>query len=157
VVLTNLGQVAQRRGQLEAAEGCCQQALAIDREVQNREGEGVDLYSLALLAEARGDLDRAEALHRQSLALAIEVQNGQDIADSYWYLGEFLLTKREQRDEGCAMLAEAARLYEQMGVPGAERARVTAQALGWEACAEPGRYAACSRGVVNSPRGDLAL
>jgi hypothetical protein len=99
------------------------------REVQDRRGEGVDVFNLARIAEARGDLDRAEALHRESLAIAIEVQNGQDVADSYAYLGEFLISKRRKREEGCQMLSEAARLYETMGVPGAEEVRDTARRL----------------------------
>jgi tetratricopeptide (TPR) repeat protein len=129
-VLAALGQVARARGQLEAAEGYYQQALAIDREEQDRRGEGVDLYSLALIAEAHGDLERAEALQRESLGIAREVQDGVGIADSCTYLGEFLITRRDKREEGCGMLAEAARLYEQMGVPGADEARATAQRLG---------------------------
>jgi tetratricopeptide (TPR) repeat protein len=130
VVLSSLGHIAQQRGRLEEAEQYYLQSLAIDREVQDRRGEGVDLYRLALVAEARGDLDRAEALHRESLAIGIAVHNGQDIADSYAYLGQFLITKRSKREEGCQMLAEAARLYDEMGSPGAEEARVTARRLG---------------------------
>jgi tetratricopeptide (TPR) repeat protein len=130
LLLSSLGQMALARGQLEAAEGYCQQALVVLREVQDRKDEGVVLYSLALIAEARGDLDRAEALHRESLAIALEVQNGQDTADSYAYFGAFLIAKRNQRDEGCAMLAEAARLYDEMGVPSGDEVRATAKRLG---------------------------
>jgi hypothetical protein len=67
---------------LEEAEQYFLQALAIDREVQDRCSEGVDPYNLARIAESRDDLDRAEALHRGSLAISLEVQNGQVIADS---------------------------------------------------------------------------
>ncbi len=127
-----LGRIAQARGRLDEAETYLTESLAIDREVQDRQGEGVDLYELALIAEARGDLDRAEEMHRQSLAISIEVQSGYDIAQSYAYLGELLITKRDKREEGCQMLSEAARLYDEMGVPGSEDARQTARRLGCE-------------------------
>ena len=130
VVLSQLGQIAQARGQLDAAIALYEQGLVALREVQDRRGEGVILYSLALIAEQQGDLDRAETLHRDSLSIAIEVQSGRDIADSYSYLGTFLITKRQQREEGCGMLAEAARLYDEMGMPGGDRARATALLLG---------------------------
>ncbi len=124
------GQIALKRGRLDEAVDYFGQSLLIRREVQDRQGEGVDLYELALIAEAQDELDRAETLHRESLAIGVEVLAGKDIADSYLYLGEFLITKRGKRDEGCSMLAEAARLYDAMGVPGAERARETARRLG---------------------------
>ncbi|MGH2485802.1 MAG: tetratricopeptide repeat protein, partial [Ktedonobacterales bacterium] len=129
VDLSSLGQIALSRGRLDEADSFFQQSLVIDREVQDRRGEGVDLYELALIAEAIGDLDQAETLHRQSLDIAIEVQAGQDIADSYAYLGEFLI-KRGKRGDGCRMLADAARLYDQMDIPGAEQTRERARELG---------------------------
>jgi hypothetical protein len=101
------------------------------RAVGDQRGEGVALYKLALLFERQGDLDRAEDYHRQSLQLSIVVQAPQDIADSYAYLGEFLITRRQKRDEGCAMLTEAARLYEQLGLAArAGAVREAAQRLG---------------------------
>jgi tetratricopeptide (TPR) repeat protein len=129
-VLSYLGSLAQARGRREEAEQYYQEGLAIRREVHDRRGEGVVLFQLALIAEASGDLDRAEALHRESLAIGIEVQVGQDVADSYAYLGQFLITKRNKPEEGCQMLASAAQLYDQMGMPGAEEARETARLLG---------------------------
>lgn len=128
--LDGLGFIAQARGQLVQAEAYYTQSLAIRREVQDRQGEGVDLYSLALIAEAHDDIDRAEALHRESLAIGIEVQDWLGVADSYSTLGEFLITQRGKREEGCTMLAEAARLYDQMGVSSGDDARETAQRLG---------------------------
>src|SRR5262249_2182560 len=103
---------------------------AIRRKVQDRRGEGMGLSSLALVAEQRGELDLAEALHRESLAIGIEVQTGQDIADTYVHLGEFLITRRDQREEGCMMLKEAARLYEKMGMLAADDVRERARHLG---------------------------
>jgi tetratricopeptide (TPR) repeat protein len=132
LVLSSLGQVALARGRLEEADAYFQQSLAIRREVQDRRGEGADLFQVAIIAEAQGDLDHAETLHRESLAVGLEVQAGLEVASSYAYLGEFLITKRGKRAEGCVMLAEAARLVDQMGVPGGDRARETARKLGCE-------------------------
>ena len=130
VDLSYLGQIALRRGRLEEAEGYFQQSLVIRREVQDRRGEGVDLSSLGQIAQRRGRLDAAEGYFQQGLAILREVQDWPDVATLLGILGEFLITKRGKREEGCAMLEEAARLYEEMGVPGAEEARETAKRLG---------------------------
>ena len=57
VVLSLLGQIAQRRGKLDEAEGYFQQSLVIRREVQDRQGEGAVLSSLGRIAQRRGKLD----------------------------------------------------------------------------------------------------
>jgi tetratricopeptide (TPR) repeat protein len=49
------------------------QALAIDREVQDRKGEGIDLGSLGEVTLALGRLEEAESLLRQSLTIRREV------------------------------------------------------------------------------------
>ena len=133
VALSKLGDILRQQGDLAGAQTNYQRYLQIMQQVGDRKGEGVALYKLALLAEVQGDFDRAEMWHRDSLAIAIEVQAVQDTADSYAYLGEFLITQRNHPEEGCPMLAEAARLYDQMGVGGGDEVRATMRRLG---CAE---------------------
>ncbi|HEU0027590.1 MAG TPA: tetratricopeptide repeat protein, partial [Ktedonobacterales bacterium] len=130
VDLSNLGQIAQQRGRLEEAEAYYQQSLAIRREVSDRRGEGVVLYYLALLADRRGDLESAERYHRESLQVAIDIGAGLDIPPSLLELGKFLIVRRGKRDEGCAMLREAARLFDEMGIPGGDNARDALRELG---------------------------
>jgi tetratricopeptide (TPR) repeat protein len=142
--LTALGELARARGESEVAEAYFQQALAIGRELHNRQGDGegedggkeVDLGLLGHVAAARGESDQAEAFYRQSLALALEEQHGLGIANSKAGLGEFLIRQRGQPEEGCRLLAEAAQLYDELGISEqADRTQVTAQLLG---CAEAG-------------------
>jgi tetratricopeptide (TPR) repeat protein len=131
-IFSNLGKIALAQGRVKEAGEYFQQSLVIRREIQDRKGEGVVLYYLALIAEQRDNLNEAEAYHRESLDISLEVENGRDIADSLSTLGIFLLEHERNRDEGCQMLAEAARLYDQMGIPGADEARETARQLGCE-------------------------
>src|SRR5262249_14915344 len=136
--LTALGELARARGELEVAEHYFQQALAIGREVHDRqgegEGEGVDLGLLAHIAAARGDSDQAEVFYRQSLAIALDRQDGLGIADSQAGLGELLIRHRGQLEDGCRLLARAAQMYDDLGFSEqADRTQGTAQLLG---CAE---------------------
>jgi len=64
-------------GQLDAAKRYFQQALAIRREVQDRQGEGIDLNSLGQVAQRRGQLDAAERYYQESLAIHRDVQDRQ--------------------------------------------------------------------------------
>jgi len=133
VALSLLGDILVQQGDLAGAQTNYQRVLQIMQQVGDTRGEGVALYQLALLAQVQGDFDRAEMWLRESLAIAIEVHAVQDAADSYAYLGEFLVTRRNHPADGCPMLAEAARLYDAMGVPGGDEVRATMRRLG---CAE---------------------
>jgi tetratricopeptide (TPR) repeat protein len=128
--LSRLGKIALVRGRLEEAEGYFQQSLAIRREVQDRQGEGVVLAYLALIAENRERYDEAESYYRAALSLALATEDSSNTASMSSALGELLILHRGKRDEGCQMLKQAAQLYEQMGVPGAEDVRERAQRLG---------------------------
>ncbi|HEY7834597.1 MAG TPA: TIR domain-containing protein [Ktedonobacterales bacterium] len=131
VALSKLGDILVQRGDLPGAQTNYERVLSIMREVGDRKGEGVALYKLALMAETNDNLDRAEALHRDSLGIGIAINAVQDIADSYAYLGAFLLKyERGKPGEGCEMLHDAARLYDEMGMPGGDEARATARQFG---------------------------
>jgi tetratricopeptide (TPR) repeat protein len=142
--LSSLGQIALERGrQREAekrfresreyfgeAEEHFRESLKTFREVGDRQDEGVVLFQLAMLAERKGNQWRAEILLRGSLAIANEMQDGQGIADTCAHLGEFLISRRGKREEGCEMLAEAVRWYDQMGTLRANETRERAHQLG---------------------------
>jgi tetratricopeptide (TPR) repeat protein len=128
--LSNLGRIALRRGRLEEAEGYFQQSLAVLREVSDRRGEGAVLYYLALIADQRDDLESAERYHRESLQVAIDIGAMPDVPPSLVELGKFLIVRRGKRGEGCAMLREAARLCDEMGIPGGDNARDAIRELG---------------------------
>jgi tetratricopeptide (TPR) repeat protein len=130
VDLSYLGQIALQQMRLEVAGDYFQQSLVINREVQDRQGEGANLAYLALLAVNLGQYEQAESYYRAALALTQETEDASNIASMSVDLGRLLIVHRNKRDEGCQLLAEAARVYDQMGVPGAEEAREIAGQLG---------------------------
>lgn len=129
--LANLGSVAQARGQLAQAQAYFEQSLAVLREVGDRQGEGVVLNNLAVLAYQREQYGDAERYVREALRIAREVGDGMNIALTLSNLGQLLVEQNlGAPGEGCAMLAEAARLYDEMGVPGGDDVRATIRRLG---------------------------
>src|SRR5205807_513546 len=114
--LMQLGYISLRRGDLEAAEPRFTAALDLCRAVGDRKGEGVTLSALGDLAEAQNDADEAETYYRQGLAMLREAQDAFHTAGAARDLGSFLLEQRAQREEGCALLAESARLFAAMGL-----------------------------------------
>jgi tetratricopeptide (TPR) repeat protein len=130
VDLALLGRIALERSKLAEAEDYYQQSLSIARHVNNRRGEGVNLCQLGVIAARQGDFERAERLIQESLAIAREVDNGLDIADAQSALGQLFIENRSQRDEGCSLLREAVRRYQEIGSPSGQKARETARRLG---------------------------
>ncbi|HEX6121718.1 MAG TPA: tetratricopeptide repeat protein, partial [Ktedonobacterales bacterium] len=130
VVLLSLAIIAKQHGHFDEAANFYHQSLVICREVGDRTGEGVILTDLASIEADQNHDDEAELYFRQGLEALVETQEAYNRAAVSLYFGEFLITRRGKRDEGCAMLGEAARLFEAMGVPGAEEARETARRLG---------------------------
>jgi tetratricopeptide (TPR) repeat protein len=129
--LSNLGQIAQLRGQLEQAEDYYQQSLAIRHEVQDRQGEGVVLADLGVIAEDQERWDEAEAFYRQGLAAAREAEDATTIASIALTLGRLLIEQQHNSDAGCALLGEAMRVYQMMGLESdAQETRELAERLG---------------------------
>lgn len=129
-VLSSLGQIALARGQLAEATGYLQQSLTIAREVQNRQGEGVVFYILGVIARITDKLDEAERYFRECLTLMRDVQDAKNEGAISQILGEFLIVHRGNRDEGCALISSAVRIFHQIGVPDEQEARELAQRLG---------------------------
>ena len=106
------------------------QSLVIDREVQDRQGEGVVLSSLGQIALSRGRLDEAEHYFRECLAVMEEVQDALNEATIAVILGEFLITLRNNREEGCPLIQRAIQIRQDLELPGVEEAMETAQRFG---------------------------
>jgi tetratricopeptide (TPR) repeat protein len=131
VALSLLGDLERQRGELDAAQPRYEQYLAIMREVKDQAGIGVALYKLGQIAELKHEFADAEGYFRQGLAVARAVNDAANLAIGARLFGAFLITQRDKRDEGCALLQEAIRLYSRMGLQDqAEQARATAQRLG---------------------------
>jgi tetratricopeptide (TPR) repeat protein len=133
VVLSGLGRIAAQRGQFAEAEGYFHQSLAIYREMHDRRGEGVNLARLGLIAERHAAWEQAEESMRQGLEMVRQAQDAIYVASIAQDLGRLLIEHRDKSKEGCALLREAARIYESMGLDErAEETRTLAASLGCE-------------------------
>lgn len=116
--LTNLGVLAQTKGELDRAETLLNQAVEIDRRIGNREGLARDIGNLALVPEARGDLDRAAALFNEALALARTVPGaiGEEmVASNLSNLGD-IEKARGRPEQARALWNQALRIFDRLGV-----------------------------------------
>jgi tetratricopeptide (TPR) repeat protein len=125
-----LGEVAERRGQFEAAEVSFQESLGLAREVDDFIWIVRCLCSLGRVAGAVGDLARAETYYRDSLAMATQRNMGPESAEVQLALGRLLSERLDRREEGCPLLQEAARRFAEMGMPEAAEAREVMERLG---------------------------
>jgi len=129
--LTRLGRVARFREDYAAAEQRYQEALDVQRAIGDHQGEGVTLTAQGDLLEAQDRANEAEIYYRQGLAMLREAQDAFHTAGAVRDLGAFLVEERGQREEGCSLLGESARLFASMGLREDERAtRELARSLG---------------------------
>jgi tetratricopeptide (TPR) repeat protein len=75
--LASLGNCHLRLGDYRQAIDLYTQALAIDRDMGNRQGEGIQLGNLALCHESLGDYRQAIDLHTQALAIDRDIGDRQ--------------------------------------------------------------------------------
>ncbi|MBX9634034.1 MAG: tetratricopeptide repeat protein, partial [Magnetospirillum sp.] len=87
VAYHQLGTVAQRRGDLDAAENWCRQTLTIEEELGNKPGMASSYHQLGIIAQRRDDLETAENWYRQSLAIKEELGKRLGMASTYHQLG----------------------------------------------------------------------
>ena len=71
--LGNLGLVARKRGDLDAAEEYHEESLAIKREVGDRHGQAKSLNNLGLVARQRGDLETARSRYEDATNQLIDI------------------------------------------------------------------------------------
>lgn len=107
----SLGQVAMRRGAMEAAEDFLNQALEIDQQIGSLEGQAADLADLGHLRQQRGEMKAAETMFRQAIDLQVKAGNPQGHSDALGRLG-YLLLEREKTDEAEASFREALAISE---------------------------------------------
>ncbi len=129
-VLGSLGDIALQQGQLEASQRYHEQALAIHHEVQDLRGVAVDLFSLGQVLEAQGNYPTAALSFEEAMTAMREIGDNINYPEGALQLGALLITQLDQKERGCALLAEAIRIREELGLPGAEEARETARQLG---------------------------
>ena len=75
----NLGNVAQDRDDLNAAEDWYYKALALNEELGSKMGEAIQCTNIGILEEKRGRIEQARELWRRSLSLNAEIGATQEI------------------------------------------------------------------------------
>ena len=100
------GFVLQHIGKLNEAEQIFQDNLSIRREVQDRQGEGVDLTQLGQVARQRGQLEQAEAYFQQALVITREVQDRRSEGAVLTQLGQ-VARQRGQLEQAEAYFQQA--------------------------------------------------
>jgi tetratricopeptide (TPR) repeat protein len=74
-------------GALQTAQGLNEEALAILRALNDRQGIGNVLHNLGLMALMQGHLDRAQTLYTESMQIQRELNDTLGIADELHHLG----------------------------------------------------------------------
>jgi tetratricopeptide (TPR) repeat protein len=116
ISLSQLGRVAFEQGRLWEAWRQFHQSLRLTRRIGDRQNEGVNLYRLGRLAELRGWKLWANRLYGRAWKIAEQVDNQADIADALLALGRIRVAHRSTRQDGCAKLKDAERIYDAMGM-----------------------------------------
>jgi tetratricopeptide (TPR) repeat protein len=114
IVLNNLGDIAHRRGDSEAAVRYAEAALAIAREMDSPDGVAAELVNLAEAHLALGEVARADALASEAVAGLRRIGNRDYLAPALVVLGD---ARAALGDRAGAVAAhhEAARLNDRLG------------------------------------------
>jgi tetratricopeptide (TPR) repeat protein len=125
-----LGRATLERERLAEAEQYFQESLSITRELQDQQGEGTILFLRGQILRLQGHYLAAADLFEEALALLRSVDDKGNYADGAIQFARLLIEELHQRERGCALFAEAIQIRHELGLPGEEEARATAQRLG---------------------------
>jgi predicted ATPase/DNA-binding SARP family transcriptional activator/Tfp pilus assembly protein PilF len=106
--------IAGNQGDYDAAQRRYEEAMAISREIGDRQGSAGSLSSLACMAHERGDLEKALALHTQCLHLRRELGDKSGMAASLLNLGSWRAAHGD-REEAQRLLEEALAISGEVG------------------------------------------
>jgi len=95
--LSNLGQVAQLKGDQNRAKMFCEESLALFRSVGDMRGSTWSLYHLGELAESQGNHNKAIDLFTESLGLFQSLENSGGTAWSLYHLGHLMQARRNKK------------------------------------------------------------
>ena len=118
-LFTNLGSIAQKQGDYNAALDLYEQGLFLSRESGYRWSIAILLNNLGFVAQEQGDYDKARTLHEESLALRRELGEIIGVAASLIGLGAVIIRRAsrelehraEEHQEGMVQLERAATLF----------------------------------------------
>ena len=82
ISLGNLGNIAEKRGDLAEAERLYQESLAIKREIGDRRGEASSLIGLGRIASYNGNRDERHRYYTE----AVRIQREIDIPIDQWFI-----------------------------------------------------------------------
>jgi tetratricopeptide (TPR) repeat protein len=85
--LNNLGMVARSQGNYQEATDYYEQALALFRELGDRQGEANSLMGLGMVARSQGNYKEAIDYYEQALDIMREIDDTAGIASISWNLG----------------------------------------------------------------------
>jgi protein O-GlcNAc transferase len=91
--LGNLGLIAQKRGDLNAAEDFHKRSLTLNEAIGRKTGTAHQLGNLGLIAQKRGDLNAAEDFYKRSLALNEAIGRKTGAANQLGNLGTIALER----------------------------------------------------------------
>jgi len=113
--LTGAGNLAHNLGDYATAHALSEEALALWRDLRDKQGIATSLTNLGWVAHHQGDYAAAYALHQESLALRRELGNTWGIAFSLTNLG-WTIHKQGDYAQATALLEEAVGLFREVGM-----------------------------------------
>ena len=112
--LHQLGMVAQRRGDYDAALDWYRKSLAIKEQLGNRAGMASSYHQLGVVAHDRGDYDAALDWYKKSLAIQEQLGNRAGMSSSYHQLG-MVAQRRGDYDAALDWYRKSLAIEEQLG------------------------------------------
>ena len=135
-MLNNLGILARREGDLDAAQARFLGCLALYRQAGDTQRVATVLHNLGLTAQDRGDLEEAMGWFEESLALQRALGNARGAAITLNGLG-MTTRKRGRPAEAQAFLAESLMIFTQMQDSGGILHNLRSLAEAWLALGLP--------------------
>jgi tetratricopeptide (TPR) repeat protein len=132
--LRRMASTCRRQNDLDRAQRFYERRVVVARDIEKRSWLFEALEEFAAFAQERGDLPLAEVLFRENLTVART-----ETEDFFGYtpyalaqLGGFLVSGRGEREQGCAMMREAAEQCHATGDDAEEDIRERMRELGCE-------------------------
>ncbi|HEX8037126.1 MAG TPA: tetratricopeptide repeat protein [Ktedonobacterales bacterium] len=127
-----IAMISERQGDLERARRLYERRVMVARDIKERNWLFEALEEFAAFAQEHSDLPLAESLFRENLAMTHTEGLPAYTPYALAQLGGFLVSGRGQREQGCAMMHEAAELCHASGDDAEEDLRERMRELGCE-------------------------
>lgn len=125
-----MARICERQNDLDRAQRFYERRVAVARNIEQRSWLFEALAEFAAFAQERGDLPLAESLFRTNLAMTRTDGLPAYAPYALCQLGGFLVSGRGEREQGCAMMREAAEQCHATGDDAEEDLRARMSELG---------------------------